>query len=39
MGVLGCGLKASGSGYGPMAGSCAHGDESSVSIKSEEFLE
>jgi len=28
-----CGLDASGSGQGPVAGSCEHGDESLGSIK------
>jgi len=28
----------SGSGYGPVAGSCEHGNETSVSIKGWEFL-
>lgn len=29
----GCGLDESGSGYGPVAGSCEHGNEPSDSIK------
>jgi hypothetical protein len=33
------GLDASGSGYGPVAGSCEHGNEHSVSIKGEESLD
>jgi hypothetical protein len=37
--VGGCGLDASGSGYGSMVGSCAHDKEHSVSIKSGEFLD
>jgi hypothetical protein len=28
-----CGLDSSDSGYGPVAGSCEHGDEPSVSVK------
>jgi len=32
-----CGLDASGSGYGPVAGSCERGNEPSDSIKDEEF--
>jgi hypothetical protein len=31
-------LDSSGSGYGPHAGSCEHGNESSGSIKGGEFL-
>jgi hypothetical protein len=36
-----CGLGASGPGYGPVAGSCEHGNgnETSVSIKGGEFLD
>jgi hypothetical protein len=34
-----CGLDASGSGYGPVAGSCKHGNEPSGSIKGGEFLD
>jgi len=32
-----CGLDAPGSGYGPMAGTCEHGNESSGSTKGGEF--
>jgi hypothetical protein len=35
----GCGLDASGSGQGPVAGCCEHGSEPSGSIKGGEFLE
>jgi hypothetical protein len=35
----GCGLSSSGSGYGPVAGSCEHGNEPLVSIKGGEFLD
>jgi hypothetical protein len=34
-----CGLDASGLGYGPVAGSCQHGNETSRSIKGGETLE
>jgi hypothetical protein len=34
-----CGLDSSGSGWGPMAGSCEHGNERSGSIKGGEFLD
>jgi hypothetical protein len=34
-----CGLDASGSGSGPLAGSCEHGNEASSFIKGEEFLD
>jgi hypothetical protein len=34
----GCGLDSSGSEYGPVAGSCKHGDEPSGSIKGGEFF-
>jgi hypothetical protein len=34
-----CGLDSSGSGSGPLAGSCEHGNEASVSIKGGEFVE
>jgi hypothetical protein len=34
-----CGLYSSGSGQGPKAGSCEHGNESSGSIRSREFLD
>jgi hypothetical protein len=34
-----CGLDSSGSGYGPVAGPCEHGNEPSGSIKREELLE
>jgi hypothetical protein len=37
--MRGCGLESSGSGKGPMAGSCEHGDEPSGFIKWREFLE
>jgi hypothetical protein len=37
--VGGCGLDASGSGQRPVAGSCEHGNEPSVSIKEGEFLD
>jgi hypothetical protein len=33
-----CELDASGSGQGPMAGSCEHGNEPMGSIKGQEFL-
>jgi len=33
-----CGLDSSGSGYGPMAGPCKHGNEPSGSIKAKNFL-
>jgi hypothetical protein len=33
------GLDSSGSGYGPMAASCEHGNEPLGSIKSGEFLD
>jgi hypothetical protein len=33
-----CGLDASGSGQGPIAGSCEHGNESSGSTKDREFF-
>jgi hypothetical protein len=33
-----CGLDASGSGNGPMAGCCEHGNETPGSIKGGEFL-
>jgi hypothetical protein len=33
-----CGLNSSGSGYGPVAASCEHSNEPSVSIKGGEFL-
>jgi hypothetical protein len=36
---ISCGLDASGSGYGPVAGSCEHGYETLGSIKGEEFLD
>jgi hypothetical protein len=32
-------LDLSDSGYGPVVGSCGHGNESSSSIKGKEFLE
>jgi hypothetical protein len=35
----GRGLDSSGSGYGPMAGSCEHGNEHFGSIKDGEFLD
>jgi hypothetical protein len=34
----GCGLDSSGSGYGPVVGSCEHGNEPLGSIKGGEFL-
>jgi len=34
-----CGLDSSGSGQGPAAGSCQHGNEPSGSIKGKEFLD
>jgi hypothetical protein len=34
-----CGLDSTGSGYGPLAGSCGHDNETSGSIKGEEFLD
>jgi hypothetical protein len=34
-----CGLDASGSRQGPVAGSCEHGSEPSGSIKGKEFLD
>jgi hypothetical protein len=34
-----CGLDSSGSGQGPVAGSCEHGNEPLGSIKGEEFLQ
>jgi hypothetical protein len=34
-----CGLDASGSGYGPVADSCEHGNEPSGSIKVGEFID
>jgi hypothetical protein len=34
-----CDLDLSGSGYGPAAGSCEHGNEHSRSIKGGEFLD
>jgi hypothetical protein len=34
-----CGLDVAGSGYGPVAGSCEHGNEFSGSIKDGEFLD
>jgi hypothetical protein len=36
--VRGCVLDLSGSGKGPVMGSCIHGNESSSSIKGGEFL-
>jgi hypothetical protein len=36
--VRGCGLDSSGSGQGPVAGSCEQGNEPSGSIKDAEFL-
>jgi hypothetical protein len=36
--VEGCGLDSSGSEQGPVAGSCGQDNESSVSIKEENFL-
>jgi len=37
--VGGCGLDTSGSGYGPVVGCCAHGNEHSGSIKGREFFD
>jgi hypothetical protein len=34
-----CGLEASGSGQGPAADSCEHGNEFSISIKSGKVLD
>jgi hypothetical protein len=34
-----CGVDSSGSGWGPVAGSCEHGNEPSGSIKGGEFLD
>jgi hypothetical protein len=34
-----CGLDSSGSGEGPVAGSCEHGNEPSGSIKGGEFFD
>jgi hypothetical protein len=34
-----CGLDVSGSGMGPVAGSCEHGNETLTSIKGGEFLD
>jgi hypothetical protein len=34
-----CGLDAHGSGQGPVAGPCEHGNELSGSIKGSEFLD
>jgi hypothetical protein len=34
-----CGMDASGSGYGPVTGSCEHGNEPSGSTKGGEFLD
>jgi hypothetical protein len=34
-----CELDASGSEYGPVAGSCEHGNEPSSSLKGGEFLD
>jgi hypothetical protein len=34
-----CGRDSSGSGQGPMEGSCEHGNEISDSIKGREFLD
>jgi hypothetical protein len=36
--VKGYGLYSSGSRHGPVAGSCEHGNETSVSIKGGNFL-
>jgi hypothetical protein len=36
--VGGCGLTASGSGYGPAVGHCEHGNEPSGSIKGCEII-
>jgi len=37
--VGGCGLDSSGSGLGPVAGSCKYGNELSGSTKGREFLD
>jgi len=37
--VGGCGLDSYGSGQGPVAGCCEHGNKPSGSIKDEEFLD
>jgi hypothetical protein len=37
--VGGCGLDSSGSGYGPVAGCCEHGNEPSGSIKVGAFID
>jgi hypothetical protein len=37
--VEGCGVDSSGSGKRPVAGSCEHGNETSGSIRSGEFLD
>jgi hypothetical protein len=37
--VGGCGLDTSGSGLGPVAGSCEHDNEPSVFIRVGEFLD
>jgi hypothetical protein len=34
-----CGLDSSGSGYGPVAACCEHGNDTSGSIKGGEFLD
>jgi hypothetical protein len=34
-----CGLYSSGSGEGPVAGCCEHGDESSGTIKCGQFID
>jgi hypothetical protein len=34
-----CEMDASGSGYGPVAGSCEHGNEPSGSMKGREFFD
>jgi hypothetical protein len=36
--MTGCGLDASGSGLGPLAGSCEHGNEPLDSMKGRNFL-
>jgi hypothetical protein len=34
----GCGLDSSGSGYGPLAVSCEHGNNTQVLLRAENFL-
>jgi hypothetical protein len=37
--MVGCGLDSCGSEYGPVVGTCEHGNESSTAIKDWEFLD